>query len=103
MKASAGRRSCSANRDEPSWRNSRWRTGPTGAGKIYWSCWTAWIQPSKSYRQLAMRREKGIAKVAMGRRLGVRLYWMWRNGLEYSQSIEFGSHAGELVTGHGVN
>jgi transposase len=57
----------------------------------------------RRYVHLAMRREKSIAKVAMGRRLGVRLYWMWRNGLEYSQSLEFGSYAGELVTGHGVN
>ena len=40
----------------------------------------------RRYVHLAMRREKSIAKVAMGRRLGVRLYWMWRNGLEYSQS-----------------
>jgi transposase len=57
----------------------------------------------RRYLHLAMRREKSIAKVAMGRRLAVRLYWMWRNGWEYSQSIEFGSHTGELVTGHGVN
>jgi transposase len=56
----------------------------------------------RRYVHLAMRREKSIAKVAMGRRLGVRLYWMWRNGQEYSQSIEFGSYAGELVTGQGV-
>src|SRR6185437_15750232 len=34
MKASAGRRSCSANRDEHSWRNSHWRPGPAGAGRI---------------------------------------------------------------------
>jgi transposase len=51
---------------------------------------------------LAMRRHKSIAKVAMGRRLGVRLYWMWRNGREYSQSLEFGSHAGQLGIGNGV-
>jgi transposase len=57
----------------------------------------------RRYVHLAMRREKSIAKLAMGRRLGVRLYWMWRNGLEYSQSIEFGSYAGKLVIGHGVN
>jgi hypothetical protein len=37
----------------------------------------------------------------MGRRLGVRLYWMWRNDCEYSPSLEFGSHAGELGTGNG--
>jgi hypothetical protein len=33
-----------------------------------------------------MRRHKSIAKVAMGRRLAVRLYWMWRNGSDYSQA-----------------
>ncbi len=57
----------------------------------------------RRYVHLAIRREKRIAKVAMGRKLGVRLYWMWRNGWEYSQSVEFGSYAGKLVTGHGVN
>jgi transposase len=57
----------------------------------------------RRYLHLAMRREKSIAKVAMGRRLAIRLYWMWPKGCEYSRSGEFGSHAGELVTGHGVN
>jgi transposase len=57
----------------------------------------------RRYLHLAMRRQRNIAKVAMARRLAVRLYWMWRKGVEYSQSIEFGSHAGQLVTGHGVN
>ena len=51
---------------------------------------------------LAMRRHRSIAKVAMGRKLGVRLYWMWRNGCEYSRSLEFGSYAGQLGTGHGT-
>ena len=54
------------------------------------------------YWHLAMRRHKSIAKVAMGRRLAVRLYWMWRRGCAYSQSLEFGSYAGQLGTGHGV-
>jgi transposase len=56
----------------------------------------------RRYIHLTMRRHKGIAKVAMGRRLAVRLYWMWRNGCEYSQSLEFGPYAGQLGTGHGV-
>jgi len=56
----------------------------------------------RRYMHLAMRRHKSIAKVAMGRRLGVRLYWMWRNACEYSPSLEFGSYAGQLGTGHGV-
>src|SRR5271168_873607 len=55
----------------------------------------------RRYIHLAMRRHKSIAKVAMGRRLAIRLYWMWRNGCEYSQSLEFGSYAGQLGTGHG--
>ena len=57
----------------------------------------------RRYVHLAMRRQRNIAKVAMARRIAVRLYWMWRNGWEYGQSVEFGSHAGQLVTGHGAN
>jgi transposase len=56
----------------------------------------------RRYVHLTMRREKRIAKVAMARKLAVRLYWMWRNGWQYSQMVEFGSHAGKLVIGHGV-
>ena len=33
----------------------------------------------RRYMHLMMRREKRIAKVAMARKLAVRLYWMWRN------------------------
>jgi transposase len=57
----------------------------------------------RRYIHLAMRRHKSIAKVAMGRKLGVRLYWMWRNGCEYSPSFEFGSYVGQLGTGHGAH
>jgi transposase len=57
----------------------------------------------RRYRHLAMRRHRNIAKVAMGRRLAIRLYWMWRDGCEYSPSMEFGSYVGELETGQGVN
>ena len=56
----------------------------------------------RRYMHLAIRRHKSIAKIAMGRRLAVRLYWMWRNGCEYSPSLEFGSYAGQLETGNGV-
>jgi transposase len=56
----------------------------------------------RRYLHLMMRREKRIAKVAMARKLAVRLYWMWRNNWQYSQLVEFGSNAGKLVTGHGV-
>jgi transposase len=44
---------------------------------------------------LAMRRGRKIAKVAMARKLAVHLYWMWRQGVDYTQLNKFGSHAGE--------
>jgi transposase len=56
----------------------------------------------RRYLHLAMRRDKRIAKVAMARRVGVHLFWMWRKGWDYDQFLRFGSHAGELATGHGV-
>src|SRR5271157_4067336 len=56
----------------------------------------------RRYVHLAMRRHKNIAKVALGRRMAIQLYWMWRNGCEYSQSVPFGSYAGQLGTGQGV-
>jgi hypothetical protein len=45
---------------------------------------------------------KRIAKVAMARKLAVRLYWMWRDGWQYSQLVEFGSNARKLEIAHGV-
>jgi transposase len=56
----------------------------------------------RRYMHLAMRRQRNIAKVAMSRRLAVRLYWMWRKGWEYGQWVKFGSNAGQLESGHGV-
>ena len=56
----------------------------------------------RRYVHLMMRRQKRIAKVAMARKLAIRLYWMWRNGWQYAQLVEFGSNAGKLGTGHGV-
>ncbi len=54
------------------------------------------------YFHLMMRRGRKIAKVAMARRLAIRLYWMWRKGWDYEQVKKFGSHAGQLGTGDGV-
>ncbi len=51
---------------------------------------------------LAQRRGRKIAKVAMARRLAVRLYWMWRRGWNYEQLESFGSHAGQLGNPQGV-
>jgi hypothetical protein len=45
---------------------------------------------------LAQRRGRKIAKVAMARRLAVRLYWMWRRGWDYEQLQSFGSQGRKL-------
>jgi len=47
------------------------------------------------YFHLSMRRGRKIAKVAMARRLAVRLFWMWRKQWDYEQLKKFGSHAGQ--------
>jgi len=54
------------------------------------------------YYHLMMRRGRKIAKVAMARRLAVRMYWMMRKGWDYEQLKKFGSHAGQPGTGDGV-
>ena len=47
------------------------------------------------YLHLMMRRGRKTAKVAMARKLAVRLYWMLRKGWDYQQWRKFGSHAGQ--------
>jgi transposase len=54
------------------------------------------------YLHLMMRRGRKIAKVAMARKLAVRLYWMMRQGWDYQQWNKFGSHAGQPGHRHGV-
>jgi len=47
------------------------------------------------YFHLMMRRGRKTAKVAMARRLAIRLYWMWRQEWNYEQFVSFGSYAGQ--------
>ncbi len=56
----------------------------------------------RQFLHLALRRERRIAKVAMARKLAVRLYWMWRKEWNYEQWKKFGSHAGEPGNRQGV-
>src|SRR6059036_1463287 len=57
----------------------------------------------RRFLHLAMRRERRIAKVAMARKLAVRLYWMWRKQWDYEQMRKFGSHVGEPVHRQGAS
>ena len=54
------------------------------------------------YLHLMMRRGRKIAKVAMARKLAVRLYWMMRQEWDYEQLKTFGSHAGQPEHRRGV-
>jgi transposase len=54
------------------------------------------------YCHLALRRGRKIAKVAMARKLAVRMYWMWRKEWDYAQLRKFGSYAGKPGNRHGV-
>jgi transposase len=48
----------------------------------------------RQYQRLAQRKCRALAKVAMARKLAVRLYWMLRADVDYAQLIQ-GSHAGQ--------
>ena len=53
------------------------------------------------YFHLMMRRGRKIAKVALARKLAVRLYWMWRKQWDYEQLTKFGSQ-GRKFSSHAV-
>ena len=54
------------------------------------------------YIHLTMRRGRKIAKVAMARKLAMRLFWMMRQGWNYQQVVKFGSHVEQPGNRHGV-
>jgi transposase len=52
----------------------------------------------QDYQRLKLRRGSGVAKVAMARKLAVRMYWMLRNQASYAQLVRMqGSPRGTLV------
>jgi transposase len=50
-------------------------------------------QWKRKYVRLSMKKNRSIATVAIARNLAVRLWWMWKLGLEYGQILESRSHA----------
>ena len=54
----------------------------------------------REYQRLAQRKCRALAKVAMARKLAVRLYWMLRTEVDYAQLIQ-GSHGGQLESFRG--
>ena len=54
----------------------------------------------RAYQRLAHRKGRALAKVAMARKLAVRLYWMLRGEMDYAQLIQ-GPCAGEPGSSRG--
>ena len=54
--------------------------------------------PQRVYRRLAFRKGAAIAKVAVARKLAIRLYIMLRDRIDYREFCRRGSHAGMLVS-----
>lgn len=53
----------------------------------------------RAYQRLQFRRASGVAKVAMARRLAVRLYWMLRAQVDYAQLVRMsGSPSSAVVS-----
>ena len=50
------------------------------------------------YRRLAFRKGAAVAKVAVARKLAIRLYIMLRDRIDYAEFCRRGSHAGMLVS-----
>src|SRR6516164_602140 len=61
-------------------------------------CDPAW---HRQYLRLARNKHHGVAKVAIARKLAIRLYWMLRSGQDYEQVKERSSHAGQSVEASG--
>ena len=53
----------------------------------------------QNYQRLKFRRGSAVAKVAIARKLAVRMYWMLRTGADYAQLVRMqGSPRGTLVS-----
>lgn len=51
----------------------------------------------RKFLRLSMKKNRLLATVAVARNLAVRLWWMWKLGLDYGQIQESRSHAEQLV------
>ena len=54
-------------------------------------------QLRRAYQRLRFRRASGVAKVAIARRLAVRLYWMLRQQIDYAQLVRMSGGPGSGV------
>jgi transposase len=64
----------------------------------------AWRDPElrRAYQRLKIRRASGVAKVAIARRLAVRLYWMLRERKDYAQLVRMSGSPSSAVVPEGA-
>jgi hypothetical protein len=56
------------------------------------------LELRQDYQRLKFRRGHAVAKVAIARKLAVRMYWMLRTGADYAQMVRRqGSPGGTLM------
>lgn len=51
----------------------------------------------RDYQRLRFRRGRSVAKVAMARKLAVRMYWMLRSGADYAQLVRWPGSPGATL------
>jgi hypothetical protein len=51
------------------------------------------------YQRLKFRRGAGVAKVAIARKLAVRMYWMLRTSADYAQLVRMQGSPGGILVG----
>jgi transposase len=56
----------------------------------------------RAYQRLKFRRPSGVAKVAVARRLAVRLYWMLRAQVDYAQRVRMSGSPSSAVVPRGA-
>jgi transposase len=56
----------------------------------------------RAYQRLKFRRVSGVAKVAIARRLAVRLYWMLRQRVDYAQLVRMSGSPSSAVVPQGA-
>src|SRR5580704_15890302 len=89
------------------WQADRELSGTGALGRFQWEPATARAHHQTGEFDVALLvggscPSYGTKHSAMARRLAIALYWMWRKGWDYERVKKFGSHAGQLEPGHGV-
>ena len=59
-------------------------------------------EPPRDYQRLKLRRGSGVARVAIARKLAVRMYWMLRAQASYAQLVRMSGSPSSAVVPQGA-